>query len=84
MWWAVGIVGYIIIGVFTMILINAITSGISLLESTSDVSDGEWGDDIVAPAGLFWPFTVIVGVMIGVAWLISRTLKLIVKLCGGS
>lgn len=84
MWWVIGIFGYIIIGVFTMILINAITEGISLLESTSEISDGEWYDDCVAPAGVFWPFTALIGIMYVVAWLISRTLKLIVKLCGGS
>ena len=83
MWWILGIIGYIIIGVFTMILINTIAEGISLLESTSEISDGEFEDDVAA-AGIFWPFTALVGIMIGVAWLISRTLKLIVKLCGGS
>lgn len=83
MWWIIGIIGYIIIGVFTIIVINAVTEGISLLESTSEISDGECEDDIAA-AGVFWPFTAIVGILIGIAWLISRTLKLIVKLCGGS
>jgi hypothetical protein len=84
MWWILGIIGYIIIGVFTMILINAIVEGISLLESTSEIADGEWYDDCVAPAGIFWPLAILFGIIIGVVWLISRTLKLIVKLCGGS